>query len=87
VEDQTFAIRIRPRAVHASQELDDVRDEVDVAALTVLWRADATSREAAPNAHDGILEVDVVPAEREQLALPHSRLKGDEAHRAIGLLC
>src|SRR2546430_12138302 len=55
------------------QELNDVGDQVDVSSLTVLGPPDRAAREARPDANDRLLEIDVIPVEREQFSLAHSR--------------
>ncbi len=61
------------------QELNDVGDQVDVSSLTVLGRPDRAAREARPDANDRLLEIDVIPVEREQFSLAHSRFEGHQA--------
>jgi hypothetical protein len=39
----------------------------------------------APNTDNRTFEIDIVPAQPEQLSLSHSRLQGDEAEGAIRL--
>ena len=64
---------------HPVEEHDDVGDQVDVSSLAVLGRPERAAGEARADAYDRLLEIDIAPAEREQLSLPHPRLEGDQA--------
>ena len=79
-EDEAVVDRHCPTSSRQpSEQLDDVGDQVDVSSLAVLRRPERAARVAPANAHDRLPEIDVAPAQREQLPLPHACLERDEA--------
>src|ERR1700687_1817439 len=65
-----------------AQEVDRLPVEVDCAdALRALWRTEtegfSLSRVLLPDRQTNPIEIDIAPAEAEQLAAPHARCRGD----------
>lgn len=77
-EHEALATRTPPLAPTPSEQLDNVRDQVDVTTLSVLRCPDSAACATAPNAHDRLLEIDIAPAKCEQLPLPHARLEREQ---------
>src|SRR5262249_7199397 len=84
-EDEFFD---SPPVIAASrQQLDDVGNQVDVTSLQVLRRTHHSARVATPDSHQslGEVDVDVSPAERQELTLSHPRLEGKKTESPIRL--
>ena len=73
-------------ALPPAEELDDVRDEVDVTALAVLGRAQLAAGVGAAYAHDSFVEIDVPPAESRDFARPHAGLESKKADGLVDAL-
>src|ERR1700674_3404877 len=74
-----------------AQEVDRLPVEVDCAdALRALWRTETEGfslpRVLLPDRQPDPIEVDIAPAEAEQLAAPHARCRGDVIERKLPVL-
>ena len=61
-----------------TKKVNYVLGEIDIPTLVVLRARDDPVRVRASDADDGILEVDVRPLKRKDLALAHAGLEGDK---------
>jgi hypothetical protein len=80
-KDQVTTDRVAAAIAPIGEQTHNIRDQIDVSSLAVLGRPNLASGVARPDANDRLLEVDVIPAEREQFALPHAGLQGAQAQR------
>lgn len=68
------------------EQRNDVSDQIDVSALSVLRRADCSAGVAAANSCHSFVQINVAPAKPEQFTLPHPRLQRDQAERPVRLI-
>ena len=74
-KDERLVARLPELAPPGAERVDQVRGEVDVAALVVLRRRQMPVRVGAADADHGLDEVDVAPGERRQLTETHPGLE------------
>src|SRR3990167_7734353 len=61
--------------------------EWDLARLARLWRADETTHDVLPDRQPTGNQIDILPAQADQLAVPHAGAQRDEDHRAPLTFC